>query len=93
MKIARMLAVGAAVLGIASWANVAHADAKAKFKEVCSECHEVGDFAGEPAADLTASMKNIVAGGKMKNGKPHKQKLTLTDAEIAELATYMSAGK
>jgi len=96
MKVSRMLALSASVVAIASWAGSAHADAaagKKQFTDVCAECHEVGDFAGEKSADLTASLKKIVAGGNMQNGKPHKKALKLSDAEIADLAAYMSAGK
>lgn len=93
MKLYRMMVMSTAVMALASWGTTAHADAKKQFADVCSECHEVGDFEGESAADLTASTKNIVAGGKMKNGKVHKKALKLTDAEIADLAAYMAAGK
>jgi mono/diheme cytochrome c family protein len=96
MKLFRTLVMSSAVMAIAGWGATAHADAaagKAKFADVCSECHEAGDFQGESAADLGASIKNIAGGGKMKNGKPHKQALKLTDAEIADLAAYMAAGK
>ena len=96
MKMSRLLVVSASVLAIASWAGSAQADAaagKAKFTEACAECHEAGDFAGEKAADLSASLKKIVASGNMQNGKPHKKALKLTDAEVADLAAYMSAGK
>jgi cytochrome c553 len=91
MKIARMLVVSVAVLGVASWANLAHADGKAKFESTCAtDCHEKDDFKGESAADLTKKIKEIVATGKMENGKKHKEALKLTDAEIAELAAYLS---
>jgi mono/diheme cytochrome c family protein len=96
MKMSHLLVVSASMLAIASWAGSAHADAaagKAKFTEVCSECHEVGDFAGEKAADLTATIKKIVTSGNTPDGKPHKKALKLSDAEIADLAAYMSAGK
>lgn len=91
MKIARMLVVSVAVLGVASWANVAQADGKAKFDSTCAtDCHEKDDFKGESAADLTAKIKNIVTTGKMANGKVHKEKVKLTDAEITEIAAYLS---
>ena len=96
MKASRLLVLSASVFAIASWAGSAHADAaagKKTFTDVCSECHEVGDFEGEKVADLTASIKNLVGGGKMKNGKPHKKALKLSDAEIADVAAYMAAGK
>jgi len=91
MKISRLMAVGAAVLGLAGWAGSANADAaagKAKFTAVCAECHEVGDYQGEDAKSLTESIKKIVAGQTK-----HKKALKLTDAEIADLAAYMAAGK
>jgi mono/diheme cytochrome c family protein len=91
MKSSRLLVVGAAVLGLVGWAGTANADAaagKAKFADVCSECHEVADYEGEDAKSLTESMKKIVAGQTK-----HKKALKLTDAEIADLAAYMSAGK
>jgi mono/diheme cytochrome c family protein len=91
MKISRLFVVSAAVLGLAGWAGAAQADAaagKAKFADACSECHEVGDFAGEDAKGLTDSIKKIVAGQTK-----HKKALKLTDAEVADLAAYMAAGK
>jgi cytochrome c553 len=91
MKVTRILAVSLVTLGLASFSGVASADAaagKAKFTAACAECHEVGDFEGEAAAKLTESLKAIVAGTQK-----HKKALKLTDAEIADLAAYMSAGK
>ena len=91
MKISRVIVVSAAVLAMASWAGAANADAaagKAKFTAVCAECHEVGDFKGEDAKGLTDTIKQIVAGQKK-----HKKALKLTDAEVADLAAYMAAGK
>ncbi|HEX9208293.1 MAG TPA: c-type cytochrome [Steroidobacteraceae bacterium] len=91
MKVTRILAVSLVTLGLASFSGVASADAaagKAKFTAACAECHEVGDFEGEAAAKLTESIKAIVAGTQK-----HKKALKLSDAEIADLAAYMSAGK
>jgi len=96
MKLSRMIVMSSAVMALASWGLPAHADAaaaKKMFADVCSECHEVGDYEGESVADLSAAMKNIVAGGKMKNGKPHKKALKMSDAEIADMAAYLAAGK
>jgi len=64
------------------------ARSEAKFTAACAECHEVADFEGESAAALTDSLKKIVAGTQK-----HKQALKLTDAEVADLAAYMAAGK
>jgi cytochrome c553 len=91
MKVTRILAVSIATLGLAGFSGVASADAaagKAKFAADCAECHEAGDYAGEDVAALTATMKKMVAGQQK-----HKTALKLSDAEIASLAAYMSAGK
>jgi mono/diheme cytochrome c family protein len=91
MKILRILAVSVAALAVAGFSTSASADAaagKAKFAAACAECHEVADFEGESAAALTDTMKKIVAGTQK-----HKQALKLTDAEVADLAAYMAAGK
>jgi cytochrome c553 len=91
MKITRVLAVAVATLGLATFSGVASADAaagKANFADACSECHEMADFEESNAADFTASMKKIVAGQQK-----HKEKLKTTDAEIADLAAYIFAGK
>jgi mono/diheme cytochrome c family protein len=80
-----------AFAGLAGFGSAAHADAaagKATFTAVCSECHEVADFEGEDVAGLQGTLKQIVAGTKK-----HKKALQLTDAQIADVAAYMSAGK
>ena len=88
MKMSKVLIVTMAGVGVAGWGMAAHADAKAKFAADCAECHEAGDFAGEDVMGLTDSIKKIAA-GQMK----HKGKITLSDADIAAVATYMSTGK
>ncbi|MCE3285743.1 MAG: hypothetical protein K0R70_1999 [Steroidobacteraceae bacterium] len=91
MKLTRIFAVAIATLGLAGFSGVASADAaagKAKFEAACAECHEVADFEGTSAADITATLKKIVAGQQK-----HKTALKLTDAEIADLAACLSAGK
>ncbi len=91
MKVSRLVVVASAFAGLAGFGSAAHADAaagKATFTAVCSECHEVADFEGESAADIQATVTKIV-GGTMK----HKKALKLTDAQIADVAAYMAAGK
>ena len=91
MRIIRFVCVTAAVAGLAGFSNMAAADAaagKAKFTAECAECHEVGDFADQDAKALTDTVKKIVAGSQK-----HKKALKLSDAEIADLAAYMAAGK
>jgi mono/diheme cytochrome c family protein len=87
METKRIVMVAVASACAAAWSLAAHADGKAKFASDCAECHEAGDFEGEDAAALADTIKKISA-GQMK----HKAKLTLTDAEIADLAAYMSKG-
>jgi mono/diheme cytochrome c family protein len=88
MKTGRMFVVAVAALGMAGWSFSALADGKATFEKSCAECHEVGDFTGEDVKGLTDSIKKIAA-GQMK----HKAKITLSDADISAVATYMSTGK
>jgi mono/diheme cytochrome c family protein len=91
MKFSRLVVVASAVAGLVGFGSAAHADAaagKATFTDVCSECHEVADFEGENTADVQATIKKIV-GGQMK----HKKALKLTDAQIADVAAYMTGGK
>jgi mono/diheme cytochrome c family protein len=90
MKVTRIFPVAIATLGLVGFSSVASADpaaAKAKFTAACAECHEVADFDGTAAADLSATLKKIVAGTQK-----HKPALKLTDAEIADLAAYIAAG-
>jgi mono/diheme cytochrome c family protein len=91
MKFSRLLTVASAVAGLVGFGSAAHADAaagKATFTDVCAECHEVADFEGEDAAALQGTIKKIV-GGQMK----HKKALKLSDAQIADVAAYMTGGK
>jgi mono/diheme cytochrome c family protein len=90
MKINKLLMVSMVAVGLTGYGAVASADAaagKATFDSICSECHEVADFEGEPTADLTATIKKIVA-GQMK----HKKALTLSDQQAADVAAYMASG-
>jgi mono/diheme cytochrome c family protein len=91
MKISRLVVMAGALAGLSVYGSAAVADAaagKATFDSVCSECHEAGDFAGEDPKELGASIKKIVD-GQMK----HKKAIKLTDAQIADVAAFMAAGK
>jgi mono/diheme cytochrome c family protein len=91
MKIAKSVSGVVLTAAALAWAGAASADAaagKSKFDAVCAECHEAADFEGEAVADVQDMIKKIV-GGQTK----HKKALTLSDAEVADLAAYMSAGK
>jgi mono/diheme cytochrome c family protein len=87
MDTKRILMVAVASALAAGWSGSVLADAKAKFAADCAECHEAGDFEGEDAKALADSIKKISA-GQVK----HKSKITLSDAEITEIAAYMSKG-
>jgi mono/diheme cytochrome c family protein len=86
MKIIRLVAISSA-FALAGFGTAAHADGKATFTNVCSECHEAGDFEGEDAKELSANIKKIVA-GQMK----HKKALKLTDQEITDVTAYLVGG-
>jgi mono/diheme cytochrome c family protein len=91
IKFSRLVVIAGAFAGLAGFGSAAHADAaagKATFTAVCAECHEVADFEGEDAAALQGTIKQIVAGTQK-----HKKALKLTDAQIADVAAYMTGGK
>lgn len=88
MKTGIAIAVMAASLAFGTSAHAADAATKAKFEEVCSECHEVDEYADQTADELEKSIKGIVAG----TVKHKKKKLTLTDAEAKALAQFMASG-
>jgi mono/diheme cytochrome c family protein len=90
MQVKNLLMVLVSAVGLAGFGSTALADAaagKATFNEICSECHETADFEGENAADVTATIKKIVA-GQMK----HKKALKLTDQQAADVAAFMVSG-
>lgn len=90
MQFSRLMLVAGTFAGVVGYSSSAHADAaagKATFTQTCAECHDVADFEGESAAELQATLQKIVGGG-MK----HKKALKLTDAQIADVAAYMSGG-
>lgn len=80
-----MIAIAAiAVLGAAATANAADPAAGGKIvKEVCSACHDPSTWKGKSAAQIDALIHQVVAGKVM-----HPRKLTLTDAEMADVAAY-----
>ena len=91
IKISRLVVLTGAFVMLAGFGSAVHADAaagKATFTAVCAECHDVADFEGEDAAALRGTLKQIVAGTQK-----HKKALTLTDAQIADVAAYMTGGR
>jgi len=90
MRITKIVTVSIAAAGLAGFGGAAFADAaagKATFNDICSECHEVEDFEGEDAAEVTATIKQIVAGQTK-----HKKALKLTDQQAADVAAFMVSG-
>lgn len=86
MKIKVLMVVSAAAV-LSGYGSTALADAKKTFTDVCSECHETADFAGEDAKEVAATIKKISA-GQMK----HKKAIKLTDAEATEMAAFLTSG-
>jgi cytochrome c553 len=84
-KFVWLIATSVAMCGTAAAAGDA-AVGKAKVDEVCSECHEKADWAGQDAATVEAKIHGVVS-GKTK----HKKKITLTDAEMAGVAAYWTS--
>lgn len=82
-----VLALIPVLLGMAAAANAADAQAgKAEFQKVCSQCHDVSDWKGKSEAQLTDMIGNVNS-GKAK----HPKKLGLTDAQVADLAAWVSS--
>ncbi len=80
-----------AVLGILCATPGATADAvagKKLYDSSCADCHELKAHAGKPAAELTKSIKAIVA-----RQQKHKKQLRLDDEQIANVAEYLSTAK
>ncbi len=76
-----------AALGIATAANAADIAAGASIvKEVCSACHLPSMWKGKSAAQIDALIHKVVAGKVM-----HPKKLTLTDAQMADVAAYWAS--
>jgi cytochrome c553 len=55
-------------------------------QQICSKCHEAGDWKGKSEAEIQGKIQNVVA-GKTK----HPKKLDLTDADIANIAAYWAS--
>lgn len=86
-KLLLVAALAGSALVVSGAAVAGDAKAGKAKAEPCLECHEPAeDFAGVSAAEIEASLKKIVA-GTMK----HKEKIKLSDADIADIAAYFAA--
>lgn len=59
---------------------------KATFEQSCASCHELPDWKGKSAADMTTMITDVVS-GKTK----HKKAIKLEDAEIANISAFVAA--
>ena len=81
------LALASGALAFSGAALAGDAAAGAGKAEMCLDCHEPAeDFAGVSADAIAAKIKTIVS-GQFK----HKEKLTLSDADIADIAAFFAA--
>lgn len=55
-------------------------------KQVCSACHDPSTWKGKTPAQIDALIHEVVAGKVM-----HPKKLTLTDAQMADVAAYWAS--
>jgi len=80
-----------AALSLAVWCGAAlAADAaagKVKADDACGDCHDVADWQGEDAAAIEAMIREVASGAVK-----HKAKISLSDAEIANIAAYWAGG-
>ena len=88
MKTRTIVLAVALALGFSGAAAAADAAAGQDKAKPCLKCHEADEFAGTAAAAIEAKINDIVA-GKAK----HKNKLTLAEADIQDIAAFFAAGK
>ena len=81
------LALASGALAFSGAAFAGDAAAGEKKAEVCMECHDPGeDFAGVSADEIAGKIKGVVSGATK-----HKKKLTLSDADVADIAAFFAA--
>ena len=84
-----IMTLAAGALSFSGAAMAGDAAAGEKKADACLDCHvPAEDFAGQKADAIAASIKTAVAA----NSK-HKPKLTLSDADIADIAAFFAAAK
>jgi mono/diheme cytochrome c family protein len=91
MKITRTFAAAALLGWLAPCIPGYAADSAAgqkTFETICAACHKLKSYAGKSESDLQSAIKDIVAGTKK-----HPKKLTLNDADIANVAAYISSNE
>jgi mono/diheme cytochrome c family protein len=91
MAISRIVVATAAVGMFAAYIPAYSADSAAGqkiFSGTFAACHQLKSYAGKSDSDLETQVKGIVA-GTIK----HPKKLTLSDADIANVAAYISSNE
>jgi cytochrome c553 len=79
--------VSCALAALVGNAVAADVDAgKAKVQQICSKCHETGDWKGKSAQEIQGKIQNVVAGRTK-----HPKKLDLSDADVANIAAYWAS--
>jgi cytochrome c553 len=74
----------AATLAATSMTNAADVAAGKSKAKMCSKCHEpAGDWKGRTEAELATKIAGVASGSAT-----HPKKLTLTEADIANIAAY-----
>jgi mono/diheme cytochrome c family protein len=58
------------------------------FQGPCADCHKLKSYAGKSDAKLETKIHGIIAGTTK-----HPKKLTLTDADVANVAAYISSNE
>jgi mono/diheme cytochrome c family protein len=58
------------------------------FQGTCAACHKLKSYAGKSDAELETRIHGIIAGTTK-----HPKKLTLTDADVANVAAYISSNE
>jgi mono/diheme cytochrome c family protein len=88
-KLMTLLALPLVFFGTAALADGHMEAGKAKFEEVCADCHYNDDFAGTPKAEIKGMIKAVAAGEV-----EHDEDLSgLTDEEIGALAAYLASAE
>lgn len=87
--IIRALAVCTAFAACVPTYAAADSDAGQKtFQGTFAACHKLKSHAGKSAAELETTIHGIIAGTTK-----HPKKLTLTDADVANVAAYISSNE
>ena len=73
------------VFGAAQAGDAAAGKTKA---ESCEDCHAPEDFEGSTVAELTQAIKDVVSG----EIEHKKEKVSVSDADAADIAAYWASG-